>query len=324
MTFKFNPFTKKLDIVSSGGGGGGVETVTGLNTNNDDPANPVVNISVDGSTIVGAGTPDSPLISILASYGIGDGIPGKDSSENSILYSNWTGGPTGLLAASPTFVWDEGSQRLGVGVTSPAYTLDVFGDINFSGQLWINGSTPYNTDWVAQGTGNLYYTDALARLALSNSTGISYNNTSGVFGLDIPNFIGGSAGQVQFNEAGSSFNGSGEFTWDNDSHLLTVTNFQVNGTATFESIVTTNGTSYSFGGTVPDPAIEMLGGHILHIKNIDAISAILQTQSLSADRTFTFPDTDGTFAMESAASDSFTTADLKTVTVVNGIITSIV
>ena len=46
---------------SSGGGGGGVQSVTGLNTDNTDPINPIVKISVDGTTIKGAGTPTSPL-----------------------------------------------------------------------------------------------------------------------------------------------------------------------------------------------------------------------------------------------------------------------
>ena len=41
---------------------GGVQSVTGLNTNNTNPLNPIVNISVDGSTITGLGTPASPLV----------------------------------------------------------------------------------------------------------------------------------------------------------------------------------------------------------------------------------------------------------------------
>lgn len=52
-------------IWSAGGGGGGgsVLTVTGLNTDNSDPTNPVIQISVDGSTITGDGTPGNPLVS---------------------------------------------------------------------------------------------------------------------------------------------------------------------------------------------------------------------------------------------------------------------
>ena len=42
-------------------GGGGVQSVSGLNTDNTDPSNPVVKISVDGTTITGDGTSSSPL-----------------------------------------------------------------------------------------------------------------------------------------------------------------------------------------------------------------------------------------------------------------------
>ena len=40
-----------------------VQSVTGLNTDNTDPQNPVVEISVDGTTITGNGTPANPLVS---------------------------------------------------------------------------------------------------------------------------------------------------------------------------------------------------------------------------------------------------------------------
>jgi hypothetical protein len=48
---------------------GTVESVTGLNTNNTDPLNPVVAISVDGVTITGNGTPGNPLVSVSSSGG---------------------------------------------------------------------------------------------------------------------------------------------------------------------------------------------------------------------------------------------------------------
>lgn len=48
---------------NSGAGGGSVNSVTGLNTDNTDPANPIVKISVDGVTVTGLGTPGSPLVS---------------------------------------------------------------------------------------------------------------------------------------------------------------------------------------------------------------------------------------------------------------------
>ena len=42
----------------------GVQSVTGLNTDNTDPYNPIVKISVDGVTITGEGTPASPLVAV--------------------------------------------------------------------------------------------------------------------------------------------------------------------------------------------------------------------------------------------------------------------
>lgn len=52
-----------LQWVNAGSGTGTVTSVTGLNTDNTNPATPIVKISVDGVTITGAGTPGSPLVS---------------------------------------------------------------------------------------------------------------------------------------------------------------------------------------------------------------------------------------------------------------------
>lgn len=49
----------------------GVQSVTGLNTDNTDPENPIINISVDGSTITGDGTPLNPLVSVGTISGSG-------------------------------------------------------------------------------------------------------------------------------------------------------------------------------------------------------------------------------------------------------------
>ena len=42
----------------------GVTSVTGMNTDNTDPNNPIVQISVDGVTITGSGTTEDPLVGI--------------------------------------------------------------------------------------------------------------------------------------------------------------------------------------------------------------------------------------------------------------------
>lgn len=50
------------NITFNASGSTGVSTVTGLNTDNTDPINPIVKVSVDGATITGLGTPASPLV----------------------------------------------------------------------------------------------------------------------------------------------------------------------------------------------------------------------------------------------------------------------
>jgi len=50
-----------------------VQSVTGLNTDNTDPQNPIVKVSVDNSSITGLGTPASPLVANLpltSNYGL--------------------------------------------------------------------------------------------------------------------------------------------------------------------------------------------------------------------------------------------------------------
>ena len=58
-----NTISATTIYVSPGGANGIVQTITGLNTNNTNPENPVINISVDGVSITGDGTPTNPLVS---------------------------------------------------------------------------------------------------------------------------------------------------------------------------------------------------------------------------------------------------------------------
>ena len=61
-----NPFAT---IADTGGGGGSVNSVTGLNTDNTDSANPIIKIAVDNSTITGTGTVADPLVSVGGGVG---------------------------------------------------------------------------------------------------------------------------------------------------------------------------------------------------------------------------------------------------------------
>ena len=51
----------------------------------------------------------------------------------------WGGGAGAALGASASLVWSAATSRLGVNTASPAYTLDVAGSINFTGQMYRGG-----------------------------------------------------------------------------------------------------------------------------------------------------------------------------------------
>lgn len=87
-------------INATGGGGGSVQTVTGLNTDNTDPANPIVKISVDGTTITGAGTPGSPLVATGGGGGTPGGLNAQLQYNNAGSFGGITGATTDGTAVS--------------------------------------------------------------------------------------------------------------------------------------------------------------------------------------------------------------------------------
>jgi len=124
---------------------------------------------------------------------------------------------------------------------------------------------------------------------------------------------------------------------DLGNYSLTATNLTLNGDFSFIS-------SGSFNWTIDENYAEMQftgdslnfqAPSIIFLPQSSAgfkiqdptsnIRVIFDTSALTpGDKTFTFPDASGTLALETSANGSFTTADSKTVTVVNGIITSII
>ena len=104
-----------------------VESVTGLNTNNADPQNPVVRISVDGTTIIGDGTPASPLMVIGGGGGGGvSSVSATAGTGISVTVTNPTTTPNiNIVNTAPdqTVVINDGS---GIDVTGsyPNFTVD--------------------------------------------------------------------------------------------------------------------------------------------------------------------------------------------------------
>ena len=100
-----------VNFGSTGGStSSGVATVTGLNTNNTDPLNPIVQISVDGTTITGAGTPASPLVATSSGVATVTGLNTNNTDplnpivQISVDGSTITGAgtPASPLVATPT------------------------------------------------------------------------------------------------------------------------------------------------------------------------------------------------------------------------------
>jgi hypothetical protein len=105
------------------------------------------------------------------------GIGTNTLTSNYILVSDGTDS----IKQYSNFVWNTSTNRLGICSSSPAYTLDIVGDINFTGNITKNGSV-YNpfpsraSDWVASTT-NIYY--------ISGNVGIGTNAPSIDYKLDV-------------------------------------------------------------------------------------------------------------------------------------------
>lgn len=133
------------------GGGSGVQSVTGLNTDNTDPLNPVVQISVDGLTITGDGTPGNPLVSS------GSGLPAW------LEYN-----------ASDLTIWNNGMGNLD---SNTSYGKEAFAS-NTSGQQ----NTAIGTQSLYSNTGGNHNT-AIGNKALRFNTNTSFNTAIGTESL---------------------------------------------------------------------------------------------------------------------------------------------
>ena len=102
------------------------------------------------------------------------GIGTNTLTSNYILM----GDGTNAIKQNSNFVWNNSTNRLGICSQSPAYTLDVIGDINFTGNITKNGSVynPNTFNWILSET-NIYYT--------SGNVGIGTNDPSIDYKLDV-------------------------------------------------------------------------------------------------------------------------------------------
>ncbi len=146
---------------------GGVGSVTGLDTDNTDPANPIVKIAVDGVTITGDGTPGNPLTGLGGSAPIypvnqipsGDGTTAGGTTSANFQWDEslfaFTSGNVLGLGATISWICDPASLFFGVDFSSGVNASIVLAtqDINFgqsdnywgaydnnnNGQIQLNG-----------------------------------------------------------------------------------------------------------------------------------------------------------------------------------------
>lgn len=192
--------------------GGGVASVTGLNTDNSDPANPIIQISVDGTTITGNGTPGSPLVSASGGGGISSlSVIGSSPNANAATITGTTlnlqpanasfGGVVTTLAQSfagvKTFLASPSAP--GSGLNSERFGATALAD----GELSCSGG--FNA-W-AKSVGGMAY-GGYSRANSSFSTvfgysGIASDSSTTVGGLSSAGGSGASAFGFQANASGT-------------------------------------------------------------------------------------------------------------------------
>jgi hypothetical protein len=79
-------------------------------------------------------------------------FPGADINTTKL-----TVGVGGVDVDDGTFIVNAQTNRVGIGKTNPGFTLDITGDLNFSGSLYQGGSAFVSTPWTIDGN-DLEYT----------------------------------------------------------------------------------------------------------------------------------------------------------------------
>jgi hypothetical protein len=128
-----------------------VDSVTGLDTDNTDPENPIVQIAVDGVTITGEGTPASPLVSSGGGGGFTHYL-GEEFEGGVIyyLYKDSGGVEHGLIvnkAEQALTIWQNTGTLTGADRTEDgAYNTSLMTDS--PAEVYVTGLTDGGfTDW---------------------------------------------------------------------------------------------------------------------------------------------------------------------------------
>lgn len=236
-----------VTVTIPGGSSSGVASVTGLDTDNTDPLNPIVNISVDGVTITGSGTPMDPLVSV-------DAVSGSGALN---FVSKWTG----IDSLGNSQIRDNGSKIAVNGAIVSAYKFAVYSttageNYNIYGNTTVNGAV--GIAGVNQGVGASTNYGASGTAQSSTTQNIGVYGQSG--GTSIENiggkFVGTGATSNYSVQLRDGTEGVGKvltsMTADGKAQWVTPT------TGTITSVSGTAGRITSTGGTTP--VIDLVSG----------------------------------------------------------------
>lgn len=171
---KFADGTILNTATTSIGGVAGVQSVTGLDTDNTDPLNPIVNIAVDGVTVTGDGTSGNPLVSVASGVA---SVTGLDTDNTDPL------NPIVQISVDGTTITGDGTPGnplIGSGGSLPAWLEYNATDLT----IWNNGkgnvatNTSYGDGALRSNTTGGQNT-AIGALALENNTTSSLNTAIG-------------------------------------------------------------------------------------------------------------------------------------------------
>ena len=268
-------------------GSDGIQSVTGLNTNNADPQNPVVRISVDGTTITGLGTPASPLIASggIAGSGIQDYVarwtPDGTTLGTGLIQDNNSSVSIGVTpdAGAKLAIQSDKGNGLYIlqtvnGCGLKARSIASGANTNTGGELWAGNSTTQNVgaEIIATG-GGTSINIGITTQVYGGATNYAAKLSDGTEGIGKVLTCVGTAGLANWVTPATGIAGSGiqdyVARWTPDGNTLGYGTIQDNGlTAGVNGLVSnidfvvggTTGSSYAFLAEVSAGSIAAIKG----------------------------------------------------------------
>lgn len=177
---------------------------------------------------------------------VSEGLNSAGRSKFHFCLNNNADDFTGQASLSDSRMVITYDGRVGVGTTTPNYTLEVIGDINFTGDLYDNGVlfSGGSSQWTTTGS-DIYYT--------TGDVGIGTNAPA--YKLDVVGDIN-FTGNLKFNGSNISFGGGTQWTTVVNDIYYTTGNIGIGTTDPGTNRLRVNGNLYATGnvgfGTDPD------------------------------------------------------------------------